>query len=123
MCLHASDCQVFKPSWRIRMKQLFVLLACLVSHATAGAADWPAWRGPTGQGHSEEKGLPLTWSEKENVKWKIPLENPGNSTPVIWKDKIFLTQANKGGSVRSLMCFARADGQLLWKKDVSYSEK
>ena len=47
----------------------------------------------------------------------------GNSTPVVWGDKIFLTQANKGGTVRSLICFARADGKLLWQKDVVYAEK
>jgi outer membrane protein assembly factor BamB len=87
------------------------------------AADWPAWRGPTGQGFSEEKNVPVTWSDTENVKWKIELENQGNSTPVVWGEKIFLTQANKGGSERSLLCFARADGRKLWQKDVSYSEK
>lgn len=94
--------------------------------ATLGAADWPAWRGPTGQGHSEEKNLPLKWSggkNQENVKWKVALKDPGNSTPVISGDNIFVTQANKGGSERSLMCFARSDGKLKWQKDVSYSEK
>lgn len=98
-------------------------LVLLSLGAPVFAADWPAWRGPTGQGHSEEKNLPVKWSETENVKWKITLENQGNSTPVIWGDKIFLTQANKGGTIRSLLCFARADGKLLWQKDVSYSEK
>src|SRR5262249_12926051 len=50
-------------------------------------------------------------------------ENQGNSTPVVWGDRIFLTQANKGGSVRSLLCLARADGKVVWQKDVNYSEK
>jgi outer membrane protein assembly factor BamB len=69
---------------------------------------------------SDEKGVPLTWSATANVKWKVPLADPGNSTPIVFGDKIFLTQANKGGSVRSLICFARADGKLLWQKDVEY---
>src|SRR5829696_10271738 len=86
--------------------------------STLTAADWPAWRGPTWQGHSEEKNLPLKWSDKENVKWKIDLENQGNSTPVIWGDKIFLTQANKGGTQRSLLCLAREDGKLLCQANV-----
>lgn len=98
------------------------LLILVVLSAPVLAADWPAWRGPTGQGFCEEKNIPLTWSDKENVKWKVPLANPGNSTPVIWGDKIFLTQANKGGSQRSLLCFARADGKLLWQTDVAYTE-
>jgi outer membrane protein assembly factor BamB len=91
--------------------------------ATVSAADWPAWRGSTGQGHCEEKNVPLKWSTKENVKWKVPLADPGNSTPVVWGQSVFVTQANKGGSVRTLLCFARDDGKLRWQKDVQYAEK
>ncbi len=105
------------------MTRLAALCILLLISAPTRAAEWPAWRGPTGQGFCEEKNIPLTWSDKENVKWKISLENQGNSTPVVWGDKIFLTQANKGGSQRSLLCFARADGQLLWQKDVAYAAK
>jgi len=105
------------------MTRFAALLILIVVSTPAHAADWPAWRGPTGQGFCEEKDIPVTWSDKENVKWKVPLENPGNSTPVVWGDKIFLTQANKGGSQRSLLCFARADGKLIWQRDVAYAEK
>src|SRR5438093_10844757 len=87
---------------------------------TARSDNWPAWRGPTGQGHCAETNLPLKWSTTENVKWKVSLSERGNSTPVIWGDKLFLTQANKEGTVRSLLCFARADGKLLWQRDVKY---
>jgi outer membrane protein assembly factor BamB len=87
------------------------------------AGNWSAWRGPTGQGHCDEKNVPLKWSDREYVKWKVPLANPGNSTPVVWGDHLFVTQANKGGSERSLFCFARADGKLRWQKDVTYAEK
>ncbi len=98
----------------------------LIFSAFAGpvtAADWPAWRGPTGQGHCDEAGLPLTWSGTENVRWKVPLDHPGNSTPVVWGDRVFVTQAARGGGTRSLLCFARADGKLLWRRDVAYAEK
>jgi outer membrane protein assembly factor BamB len=105
------------------MTRFAALLIFLVVGAPALAADWPAWRGPGGQGFCEEKDLPVSWSEKENVKWKVPLANPGNSTPVVWGDRIFLTQANTGGSQRSLLCFARNDGRLLWQRDVAYAEK
>lgn len=87
------------------------------------AADWPAWRGPTGQGFCDEKNVLLKWNVKENVKWKIPLAHQGNSTPVVWKDSIFLTQANTGGTVRSLLCLSRKDGKILWQKDVNYPDK
>jgi outer membrane protein assembly factor BamB len=98
-----------------------VVLVALCSSLQAD--DWPAWRGPTGQGFCAEKNVLLTWSDKENVKWKISLDDQGNSTPVVWGDKIFLTQANKGGTIRSLFCYARADGKLLWRTDVPYEEK
>lgn len=109
-------------------RHFLILLAicsaiCATNASVARADNWPAWRGPTGQGYCEEKNLPLTWSEKENVKWKAPLADPGNSTPVIWEGKIFLTQATKGGGVRSLLCFDRKDGKLLWQKDVPYDAK
>jgi outer membrane protein assembly factor BamB len=57
------------------------------------------------------------------VKWKIELEHQGNSTPVIWGDKIFLTQANTDGHQRSLLCLNRADGKQVWRQDVEYAEK
>lgn len=105
------------------MTRITPLLILLVVSTPALAADWPSWRGPTGQGFCDEQNIPVTWSDKQNVKWKVPLANQGNSTPVIWGDKIFLTQANKGGTQRSLLCLARADGKLLWQKDVAYTEK
>jgi len=105
------------------ISSVIFLILCLILCGPALAENWPAWRGPSGQGFCEEKDVPLTWSDKENVKWKVPLENPGNSTPVVWGDKIFVTQAITGGATRSLLCFARADGALLWQRDVAYTEK
>lgn len=104
------------------MRRLFTLFILLFATAPVHADNWPAWRGSTGQGFCFEKNLPVKWGGKEgaNIKWKVPLKDQGNSTPVIWGDKIFLTQANKGGSVRSLICFARADGKILWQKDIEY---
>lgn len=102
------------------MKHVLTILGLLLAAASLRADDWPAWRGATGQGYCFEKNVPLKWSDKENVKWKIALPHPGNSTPIVWKDRIFLTVANKGGSVRSLICFDRADGKQLWKNDVKY---
>lgn len=107
------------------MHRTAAVLLLFSSTAILAAGDWPAWRGPTGQGTSDEKNLPLKWSGKDNtnVKWKIPLSHPGNSTPVISGGKIFLTQANKGGTERSLYCFDRADGKQLWVKTIAYAEK
>lgn len=106
------------------MNRIAALLALLFACCAPARADnWPAWRGPTGQGFCAEKNVLLKWSDKDRVRWKVPLAHQGNSTPVVWGDRIFLTQANTGGTVRSLLCFARADGKLLWQKDVAYPDK
>jgi len=94
------------------------LLACL---CMAHAGDWPTWRGPLGTGVSEEKNLPTRWSRSENVKWRVDLPEPSNSTPIIWGDRVFLTQAVK--ERRTLMCFDRAEGKLLWQEGVTAREK
>src|SRR6266700_1526233 len=98
------------------------LVAQLVISA-AHAEDWPAWRGPSGMGVSTEKNPPLKWSEKENVIWRVPLPDRGNSTPVVWGDRIFVTQATSKDQRRAVMCFARADGKLLWQSGVAYAER
>jgi hypothetical protein len=79
-----------------------------------GAADhWPRFRGPDGQGIARTRGLPLHWSRSENVVWRTPLP-PGNSSPIIWGERIFLTSAAADGSRRSVHCLRRRDGELLW---------
>ena len=100
-----------------------LLLAAVLSTAslTASAANWPAWRGANADGISTEKNLPVKWSKDENVRWRIPLPEAGNSTPVVWGDRIFVTQPV--GDRRTLMCFNRADGQLLWQSGVTTKEK
>lgn len=103
-----------------RLGHLFLLVFVA---APAWGADWPAWRGPSGDGHCAEKNLPLRWSTQENVRWKVPLPDAGNSTPAIWGERVFLTQATDKGTRRSLLCLARGDGRLLWKREVSYPDK
>ena len=58
-----------------------------------GEDEWPQFRGPGGQGHTEMAGLPLTWSESENIKWKTDIAGEGHSSPVISGDQIWLTTA------------------------------
>ena len=100
-----------------------LLAACALTLATARADHWPAWRGPTGQGFSAEKNLPTKWSATENVKWKVALPDAGNSTPVVWGDKIFLPQATEKGKKRSLLCLSRKDGSTVWEKTVAFDGK
>lgn len=80
------------------------------------AADWPAWRGPSGNGVSSEKGLLTTWGPEKHVRWKVALPEPGNSTPIVSQGRIFLTQAE--GRQRNVLCFDRANGKLRWKSGI-----
>jgi outer membrane protein assembly factor BamB len=96
---------------------LFLILALALP---VQADNWPAWRGLRGDGHSAEKNLPIKWNRTDTVRWKVDLPAGGNSTPVVWGDRIFLTQATEQGKRRSLLCFARSDGKLLWKKETAF---
>lgn len=98
----------------------FVFLL-LLSIRQVQAGNWPAWRGPTGDGICAETNLPVQWSRTENVRWRIGLPEPGNSTPVIWGNKVFLTQAI--GSDRMLLCLDRQDGHELWRAGIRQAEK
>lgn len=82
------------------------------------ADNWPAWRGPDGNGVSHERNLPIQWSATQNVRWKIPLPGPCNSTPIIWGDRIFLTQGFDDGKRRALIALDRKDGKKLWQKEL-----
>lgn len=65
--------------------------------AASGAENWPDWRGPTADGHSDATDLPLTWSETENIVWKTPIHDDGYSTPVVWGGQAWLTTATEDG--------------------------
>ncbi len=105
------------------MRLKYTLLCALVflTAFQTPAANWPAWRGPLGTGLSDEKNLPIQWNTTENVKWRVPLPEPGNSTPVVWNDRIFVTQPV--GNRRTLFCFNRADGKALWQSGLTSAEK
>ena len=104
------------------MKHLLSLL-CLAAGALAPAAsDWPQFRGPDGQGHSQATGLPTEWSATKNVAWKRAIPGSGWSSPVVAGGKIYLTSAvpvdgSKDLSLRAL-CIDAASGDVLWDHEV-----
>ena len=87
------------------------------------AGNWPAWRGTDGTGISQESDLPVKWSPAENIRWKRPLAEACNSTPIVWNDQVFLTQGFDGGKRRVLMALDRATGKIQWQNEVSCSVK
>jgi outer membrane protein assembly factor BamB len=88
-------------------------LVLLLLSLPAFAEDWPEFRGPTGQGHAEAKGLPLTWSETQNVKWKVAIPGRGWSSPAVQGDRIWLTTATENGRSLRALAFDVQSGRVL----------
>src|SRR6266550_179092 len=98
-----------------------ILSLAIMTAPSVLAANWPAWRGPEGNGVAPDTNLPLRWSEKENVRWRVELPGPGNSSPIVWGNRVFVAQAVKAENRRTVMCFDRASGKLLWQSGVTYT--
>ena len=95
------------------MSFLFLILSLLVT-----ADDWPQFRGPTGQGVSEERGLPLTWSENKNVRWKVAIPGRGWSSPVVQGDRVWLTTATEEGKSLRAIAIDRNTGSVLLNVEI-----
>jgi outer membrane protein assembly factor BamB len=80
-----------------------------------GARFWSRWRGPSGQGFVAPGKYANTWSPTTNIKWRVPIPGAGNSSPIVWADRIYVTTAQEGGRKLSLMAYTRADGRKLWE--------
>jgi outer membrane protein assembly factor BamB len=104
------------PRWRARL--LISLSPVLLVFLLAG--NWPQWRGPHGDSVSDETGLPLKWSETENIAWKCPLPGEGASTPAIWGDAVFAT-AQEGNRLLILR-INKSSGQIEWTRQVGTAE-
>src|SRR5215218_3394857 len=97
-----------------------LLISCQTSRAaqTAQRENWPRFRGPNGQGHSAETGLPLHWNASSNVVWKTAIPGEGWSSPIVWDGKIFLTSATENGTQCRVISVDARTGQILWNKHV-----
>ncbi len=101
-----------------------IRLIAITALATTGAiaADWPQFRGPTGQGISEAKNLPTTWSTSNNIAWKQPIPGGGWSSPIVWRGRIFLTTAvapEGGGNVAlRALCLDERSGKVIWETEI-----
>jgi outer membrane protein assembly factor BamB len=101
-------------------RRLLLLIVVGFTTCPVLADNWPAWRGPTGQGHSSEKDVPLKWSGKENVRWKTALPDTGNGSAIVWGKRVFITQATDKGKKRGIMCFDRENGSILWHTSIPF---
>ena len=112
---------IFRCHQGARVLGFAVLGGLLLGIGPALAENWPQWRGPTFNGSSPEAGLPINWSQTENVAWVRPLPGWSGSTPVTWGDRVFLSTPD--GANLTLMCVSRKDGSVLWQRKVAVGEK
>ena len=98
---------------------LAALLLLTVSPPAAGE-NWQAWRGPRGDGTSNENDLPVTWNGKTgaNIAWKISLPGTGHASPITWGDRIFTISTLEKSGERILLCLNRADGSTRWQRKI-----
>ena len=103
------------------MRHILSVLVTLMLAAASSvqAGNWPQWRGPFFNGSTDEKNLPSTWSQTDNVAWTADLAGVAASTPIVWEQYVFLTGVDAARNTLQALCFARADGKLLWKQDVA----
>lgn len=100
---------------RLVIHALFALALAFATHTAQAESAWPRWRGPEQNGHSTETDLPVKWSDA-NVAWKTELPGGGQSSPIIWGDRIFLTSALAQGKERLVLCVDRKTGKILWQQ-------
>ena len=131
------------------MKRIAILTICIFALATVAIIasqpegfekNWHHWRGPHATGAAIDANPPTTWSETENVRWKVAIPGMGHAAPIIWEDKIFIQTAievkpeenkseeadnpfsgffggNKGPMYKfDLLAINRNDGSILWQK-------
>ena len=96
--------------------RFFVLL--FIGIGTVIADNWPAWRGPTGDGISAEEDIPTHWTASENIAWKVAIPGEGHSSPIIWNDRVFVTAFLPNREERVLFCLDRKSGNTLWQRVV-----
>ncbi|HZZ78582.1 MAG TPA: PQQ-binding-like beta-propeller repeat protein [Gemmataceae bacterium] len=101
---------------------LFVVAAHVSAEPDAitfGPDDWPWWRGPSRNGVADPNQKPPTkWSETENIVWKTPVPGRGHGSPILVGDQIFLQTADAKEMTKTLLCYSRTNGKLLWQKEI-----
>lgn len=102
---------------RRRATMCFIPLGALLLAAAPAFAgpNWPRWRGPRCDGHVEGTSVPVDW-DAASIVWKAPLKGIGQSSPIVWGDRIFLTSALEGGRKRLVFCLDARDGHTLWEQ-------
>ncbi len=105
---------------RLSLTSLLLLTLLVPSARGEGVENWPQWRGPRFDNVSRETGVPVTWSQTENVVWRTPMPGPAGATPVFWGDRIFLTSV-RGEDL--LLLAMDTSGKVLWEQVMATGNK
>lgn len=89
-----------------------------LAHTPTMAAEWPQFRGPGGQGHAAQRGLPLEWDETRGIRWKSPVPGLGWSSPVVSETQVWVTTALDDGHSLRAVCLDRETGKLVHDVEV-----
>jgi outer membrane protein assembly factor BamB len=100
-----------------------ILLACsfsiVSSPAAPASADWPAWRGPSRDGHAAlGQNPPTEWSETNGILWKVSIPGRGHGSPTVVGDYLYLPTADPALQSQSVLCFDRRTGRTVWTTEV-----
>ena len=96
------------------LPMLLVSVLVVSSIIPASGDDWPAWRGPRGDGISLETNAPLKWSATENIAWHTEIPGNGRSSPIVFGDRVFVTTGVEEDESRRVLCIDRASGKIIW---------
>jgi outer membrane protein assembly factor BamB len=97
----------------MKHKSLLIVVVALCASVSWAEENWPQFRGPQGNGISDAKDLPLTWSESQNVKWKTPIHGKAWSSPVVWGKQIWMTSATVDGTELYAICVDFDSGKVI----------
>ena len=104
---------------RLPSFQLYLTYLAFLSGVDCLRGDWPQFRGPDGQGHSDQTGIPIHWKEGENITWKTAVPGRGWSSPVIAGNQVWMTSAEVDGKSLHAICIDKRSGKLLHNVEVS----
>lgn len=116
---------ITRPPLRPASRAFLIVAAMVFVFADARASDWPQFRGTNAAGRSASRNVPLDWADDRNIVWKAALPGPGSSSPIVHRDRVYLTSftgygvsSREPGDItqlkRHLVCVNLADGKILW---------
>jgi outer membrane protein assembly factor BamB len=103
---------------RTSLPVCLVLGSWVVCCSGVNADSWSRFRGPNGTGIAADRDVPVKWNGADGVLWKKSIPGTGNSSPVIWGERLFLQSASSDGHERTLWCLAATDGKVIWSRAV-----